>query len=83
MSLSGIERGQGWRALPNTLAGDLPAVVRYLALDESRNAYRLLGSGTVIGVSEGRWLVTATARQSRSNRGRDDSIQISPTPIIG
>ena len=60
MSLSGIERGQGWRALPNTLAGDLPAVVRYLALDESRNAYRLLGSGSVIGVIEGRWLVMAT-----------------------
>ena len=48
MSLSGIKRGQGWRALPNTLAGDIPAVVRYLALDAARNAYRLLGSGTVL-----------------------------------
>jgi hypothetical protein len=61
MSLSGIERGQGWRALPNTLSGDLPAVVRYLALDAARNEYRLLGSGAVIGVVDGRWLVTATA----------------------
>src|SRR5271154_1316756 len=61
MSLTGIERGQGWRALPNTLAGDLPAVVRYLALDEARNEYRPLGSGAVIGVIDGRWLVTATA----------------------
>ncbi len=61
MSLSGIVRGQGWRALPNTLAGDLPAVVRYLALDEARHEYRVLGSGSVIGVLEGRWLVTATA----------------------
>ena len=61
MSLSGIKRGQGWRALPNPLAGDIPAVVRYLALDAARNAYRLLGSGTVIGIIEGRWLVTATA----------------------
>ena len=61
MSLSGIERGQGWRALPNSVAGDLPAVVRYLALDEARNEYRLLGSGAVIGVIEGRWLVTVTA----------------------
>jgi hypothetical protein len=61
MSLSGIQRGQGWRALPNTLCGDLPAIVRYLALDRVRNEYRLLGSGAVIGVIEGRWLVTATA----------------------
>lgn len=61
MSLSGIERGQGWRALPNTLSGDIPAVLRYLALDEARHEYRLLGSGAVIGISEGRWLVTATA----------------------
>ncbi len=61
MSLSGIERGQGWRELPNTLAGDLPAVVRYLAPDAAGKEYRLLGSGTVIGVVDGRWLVTATA----------------------
>jgi len=61
MSLSGIERGQGWRTLPNTLSGDIPAVVRYLALDQARNAYRLLGSGSVIGLIDGRWLVTATA----------------------
>jgi hypothetical protein len=61
MSLSGIERGQGWRALPNTLSGDIPAVVRYLALDEGRQEYRLLGSGAVIGISDGRWLVTVTA----------------------
>jgi hypothetical protein len=61
MSLSGIKRGQGWRALPNTLAGDIPAVVRYLALDEARHEYRLLGSGSVIGLIDGRWLVTATA----------------------
>lgn len=61
MSLSGIERGQGWRALPHTLSGDLPAVVRYLALDTARNEYRLLGSGAIIGVIEGRWLVTVTA----------------------
>src|SRR5579863_6710629 len=61
MSLSGIQRGQGWRALPNTLAGDIPAVVRYLALDAARARYRLLGSGAVIGVIDGRWLVTATA----------------------
>jgi hypothetical protein len=61
MSLSGIERGQGWRALPTTLSGDLPAVLRFLALDAARHEYRLLGSGAVIGVIEGRWLVTVTA----------------------
>jgi hypothetical protein len=61
MSLSGIERGQGWRALPHTLSGDLPAVVRFLALDGAAREYRLLGSGAVIGASEGRWLVVVTA----------------------
>lgn len=61
MSLSGIRRGQGWRALTNTVAGDIPAVVRYLAPDSQGTGWRVLGSGTVIGSIEDRWLITATA----------------------
>ena len=61
MSLSGIQRGQGWRALANTVAGDITAVVRYLAPDAQGASSQLLGSGTVIGSIEDRWLITATA----------------------
>jgi hypothetical protein len=63
MSLTGIARGQGWRSLENTAAGDLPAVVRYLLHDEAHDQWRQLGSGSIIGAVEGRWLITATAAQ--------------------
>ena len=61
MSLTGIRRGQGWRALANSVTGDIPAVVRYLAPDAQGAGWRVLGSGTVIGSIEDRWLITATA----------------------
>jgi hypothetical protein len=63
MSLTDLRRGEGWRELSNRIAGDLPAVVRYLRVEEDGGPAELLGSGSIIGNVEGRWLITATAAQ--------------------
>jgi len=63
MSLTDLRRGEGWRELSNRVAGDLPAVVRYLRVEEDGKPAQLLGSGSIIGNVGGRWLVTATAAQ--------------------
>ncbi len=60
MSVTGIRRGEGWRAVTNTVGGDLPAVVRYLSTGADERA-TLCGSGSIIGNLDGRWLITATA----------------------
>ena len=63
MSLTDLRRGEGWRELSNRVAGDLPAVVRYLRVEEDGRPAELLGSGAIIGNLGGRWLITATAAQ--------------------
>lgn len=60
-TVTGLQRGQGWREIRGLERGDLPAVVRFLICDEQNAEIRVLGSGSIIGIIDQDWLVICTA----------------------
>lgn len=59
--LPGVAGGQGWRDVDVAEFDHFPEVVRFVAVRETEKNCVLLGSGTIIGIIDGEWLVVCTA----------------------
>jgi hypothetical protein len=81
VSLTGVQRGQGWRTVP-TGEGcfQYPAVVRILGLSARRREYVHVGSGTIIGSVENRVLIVATAAHNFEDLGDVLGVRGPPRP---
>ena len=60
-TVTGLQRGQGWRPIEGPEREHFPAVVRFLICDEQKAEIRVLGWGSIIGIIDQDWLIICTA----------------------